>query len=95
MESTGRISRHTRLCDHRLRDIGWDTRIPDASKFLQWAFRELRRQTEYKTKAEGITGETVNPAYTSQRCSHTECDFTHFHLPVRVTTSQSNPAHSR
>jgi IS605 OrfB family transposase len=52
-------------------------RISDASKFQQWAFRELWRQTEYKAKAEGITVETVNPAYTSQRCSHTECGFTH------------------
>jgi IS605 OrfB family transposase len=52
-------------------------RISDASKFQQWAFRELRRQTAYKAKAEGIAVETVNPAYTSQRCSHTECGFTH------------------
>jgi IS605 OrfB family transposase len=52
-------------------------RISDASKFQQWAFRELRRQTEYKARAEGMAVETVNPAYTSQRCSHTECGFTH------------------
>jgi len=52
-------------------------RISDASKFQQWAFRELRRQTAYKAKEEEIAVETVNPAYTSQRCSHTECGFTH------------------
>ncbi|WP_225335231.1 RNA-guided endonuclease InsQ/TnpB family protein [Halomicrobium urmianum] len=52
-------------------------RISDASKFQQWAFRELRRQTNYKARAEGITVETVNPAYTSQRCSHSACGFTH------------------
>jgi putative transposase len=52
-------------------------RISDASKFQQWAFRELRRQTAYKSKAEGISVETVNPAYTSQRCSHADCGFTH------------------
>ncbi|KDE58949.1 transposase [Halostagnicola sp. A56] len=51
-------------------------RISNASKFQQWAFRELKRQTVYKARAEGITVETVNPAYTSQRCSHTECGFT-------------------
>jgi IS605 OrfB family transposase len=52
-------------------------RISNASKFQQWAFRELRRQTEYKARAEGIAVESVHPAYTSQRCSHTECGFTH------------------
>jgi putative transposase len=52
-------------------------RISNASKFQQWAFRELKRQTEYKARTEGITVESVNPAYTSQRCSHTECGFTH------------------
>jgi IS605 OrfB family transposase len=52
-------------------------RISDASKFQQCAFRELRRQTEYKAQAEGIVVETVNPAYTSQRCGHTECGFIH------------------
>jgi IS605 OrfB family transposase len=51
-------------------------RISNASKFQQWAFRELKRQTVYKAQAEGIVVETVNPAYTSQRCSHTECGFT-------------------
>jgi len=52
-------------------------RISDASKFQQCVFRELRRQTEYKAQAEGIVVETVNPAYTSQRCNHTECGFIH------------------
>lgn len=52
-------------------------RISNASKFQQWAFRELGRQITYKAKAEGITVEVVNPAYTSQQCSHTDCGFTH------------------
>ncbi|RJX49374.1 RNA-guided endonuclease InsQ/TnpB family protein [Halonotius pteroides] len=52
-------------------------RISNASKFQQWAFRELGRQITYKGKAEGITVEVVNPAYTSQQCSHSECGFTH------------------
>ena len=51
-------------------------RISNASKFQQWAFRELKRQTVYKARAEGIAVESVNPAYTSQRCSHSECGFT-------------------
>ncbi len=52
-------------------------RISNASKFQQWAFREVQRQTEYKACAEGIAVEIVGPAYTSQRCSHADCGFTH------------------
>ena len=52
-------------------------RMSDLSKFQQWAFRELSRKITYKAKAEGITVEVVNPAYTSQQCSHSECGFTH------------------
>ena len=52
-------------------------RIADLSKFQQWAFDELAQQITYKAKAEGITVEMVNPAYTSRQCSHTECGFTH------------------
>ena len=52
-------------------------RMSGASKFQQWAFNELVRQITYKAKAVGIVVETVNPAYTSQRCSDTECGFTH------------------
>ena len=52
-------------------------RISNASKFQQWAFRELGRQITYKAKSEWITVVVVNPAYTSQQCSHTECGFTH------------------
>ncbi|MFO8114926.1 MAG: transposase [Halorubrum sp.] len=52
-------------------------RISNGSKFQQWAFRELRRHVEYKAEAYGITVTAVNPAYTSQRCSHGECGFTH------------------
>jgi IS605 OrfB family transposase len=52
-------------------------RISNASKFQQWAFRELKRQVEYKARTEGIAVESVHPAYTSQRCSHSDCGFTH------------------
>jgi len=51
--------------------------ISDTSKFQQWAFNELKRQVEYKSKAEGLSVETVHPQYTSQRCSKTGCGFTH------------------
>ena len=52
-------------------------RISNASKFQQWAFRELHRHVEYKAEEHGIDVDDVNPAYTSQRCSHGECGFTH------------------
>ncbi|MFC6952741.1 transposase [Halorubellus litoreus] len=52
-------------------------RISAASKFQQWSFRKLKRYAEYKAEEYGIGVEDVSPAYTSQRCSHTECGFVH------------------
>ena len=52
-------------------------RISNASKFQQWSFRELQRHVEYKAEEYGIDVDDVAPAYTSQRCSHGECGFTH------------------
>ncbi|MDY6818601.1 MAG: zinc ribbon domain-containing protein [Halobacteriales archaeon] len=54
-------------------------RISDASKFQQWAFRELQHHVGYKAEEYGIDVDDVAPAYTSQRCSHGECGcgFTH------------------
>jgi len=52
-------------------------RISNASKFQQWAFRELQCHVEYKAEEYGINVDDVAPAYTSQRCSHGECGFTH------------------
>jgi transposase len=52
-------------------------RISNASKFQQWAFRELQRHVEYKAEEHGIEVDDVTPAYTSQRCSHGKCGFTH------------------
>jgi IS605 OrfB family transposase len=52
-------------------------RISTASKFQQWAFRELQRHVEYKAEEYGLDVDDVAPAYTSQRCSHGECGFTH------------------
>ena len=51
-------------------------RISNAPKFQQWTFNELKRQVTYKAKQQGITVETVHPAYTSQRCCKTGCGFT-------------------
>jgi IS605 OrfB family transposase len=52
-------------------------RISNASKFQQWAFRELHRHVEYKAEEYGIDVDNVAPQYTSQRCSHGVCGFTH------------------
>ena len=52
-------------------------RISNASKFQQWAFRTIQEFTEYKAEEYGILVGTVQPAYTSQRCSHSACRFTH------------------
>jgi len=52
-------------------------RISNASKFQQWAFRELQRHVKYKAEEYGIDVDDVSPAYMSQRCSHGECGFTH------------------
>jgi IS605 OrfB family transposase len=52
-------------------------RISNASKFQQWAFRELQRHVEYKAEEHGINVDTVAPQYTSQQCSHSACGFTH------------------
>jgi IS605 OrfB family transposase len=52
-------------------------RISNASKFQQWAFRELQRHVEYKAEEYGIGVDDVTPQYTSQRCSHGDCGFTH------------------
>jgi IS605 OrfB family transposase len=39
------------------------------TRLHRWAFRELQCFLEYKARAQGITVEYVNPAYTSQTCS--------------------------
>ena len=52
-------------------------RIPGAKRLHAWAFRGLYEYVSYKATARGIAVEQVTPAYTSQRCSHTDCGFTH------------------
>jgi IS605 OrfB family transposase len=52
-------------------------RISNGKKFQQWAFRELQELVAYKAEEHGILVDDVAPQYTSQRCSHSECGFTH------------------
>ncbi|MFC7009681.1 zinc ribbon domain-containing protein [Halalkalicoccus salilacus] len=51
--------------------------ISNASTFQQWAFRRIRKYTEYKAAECRIAVETVASQYTSQQCSHVDCSFTH------------------
>ncbi|MCD2203292.1 RNA-guided endonuclease InsQ/TnpB family protein [Halobacterium sp. KA-6] len=51
--------------------------ISNASKFQQWAFKQLQEFVTYKAEDHGILVDDVRPQYTSQRCSHSECGFTH------------------
>ena len=76
LDKTVRIRRiTTTIAFENLEYIG--ERISNASKFQQWAFRELQRHVEYKIEEYGIDVDNVAPVYTSQRCSHGECGFTH------------------
>lgn len=43
----------------------------------RWAFRKLYEFVSYKAVARGIAVRQVNPAYTSQQCSRTDCSFAH------------------
>jgi len=49
--------------------------IANGSKFQQWAYAKFVKLVEYKVESTELFVDTVNPAYTSQRCSH--CGFTH------------------
>lgn len=50
--------------------------LPPQKQFHSWAFNQLFQYVEYKAREQGISVEQVNPQYTSQRCSHTDCGFT-------------------
>ncbi|WP_433629428.1 RNA-guided endonuclease InsQ/TnpB family protein [Halomicrococcus sp. NG-SE-24] len=49
--------------------------IANGSKFQQWAYAKFVELGEYKVESTELFVDFVNPAYTSQRCSH--CGFTH------------------
>ncbi|NHN64338.1 IS200/IS605 family element transposase accessory protein TnpB [Haloarcula sp. JP-Z28] len=52
-------------------------RLPHADWHHVWAFRRLIEYVEYKAPEHGVAVEQVEPDHTSQRCSHTDCGFTH------------------
>ncbi|WP_276260678.1 RNA-guided endonuclease InsQ/TnpB family protein [Haloglomus litoreum] len=53
------------------------SRISNGKKFQQWAFNKLQEFVVYKAEEYGMLVDDVTPQYTSQRCSHSECGFTH------------------
>ncbi|MFB6235982.1 MAG: RNA-guided endonuclease InsQ/TnpB family protein [Halopenitus sp.] len=52
-------------------------RLPQAKWHHVWAFRRLVEYVEYKAPERGVSVEQVEPSHTSQRCSRTDCGFTH------------------
>ncbi|PSQ25104.1 transposase [Halobacteriales archaeon QS_9_67_15] len=52
-------------------------RLPHAKWHHVWAFRRLYEYVSYKAPEQGIPVEQVEPNHTSQRCSRTDCGFTH------------------
>lgn len=51
-------------------------RLPGATAVHRWAFRILIEFVEYRAAERGIRVVRVDPAYTSQRCSRTDCGHT-------------------
>jgi len=52
-------------------------RLPGAKWHHIWAFRRLVEYVSYKAPERGVSVEQVEPNHTSQRCSRTDCGFTH------------------
>jgi IS605 OrfB family transposase len=52
-------------------------RLPQAKWHHVWAFRRLFEYVSYKALERGVSVEQVEPNHTSQRCSRTDCGFTH------------------
>ncbi|MBP1986184.1 RNA-guided endonuclease InsQ/TnpB family protein [Halolamina salifodinae] len=52
-------------------------RLPQAKWHHVWAFRRLFEYVAYKAPEQGVSVEQVEPNHTSQRCSRTDCGFTH------------------
>lgn len=53
---------------------GIRSRLSGATAVHHWAYRTLIGFVDYRAAARGIDVEQVDPAHTSQRCSHTDCD---------------------
>jgi putative transposase len=66
-------------CDAIIFEIldGIRDRLPFAQWHHIWAFRRLIEYVEYKAPEHGIAVEQVESNHTSQRCSRTDCGFTH------------------
>ena len=52
-------------------------RLPQAKWHHVWAFGRLFEYVSYKAPERGVSVEQVEPNHTSQRCSRTDCGFTH------------------
>jgi putative transposase len=52
-------------------------RLTHATWHHVWAFRRLFKYVSYKAPEWGVSVEQVAPNHTSQRCSRTDCGFTH------------------
>ncbi len=52
-------------------------RLPHAKWHHVWAFRRLFEYVSYKAPERNVSVEQVEPKHTSQRCSRTDCGFTH------------------
>jgi putative transposase len=52
-------------------------RLPQAKWHHVWAFRRLFEYVSYKAPECSVSVEQVKPNHTSQRCSRTDCGFTH------------------
>ena len=52
-------------------------RLPHAKWHHLWAFRRLWEYVSYKAPERGVSVKQVEPNHTSQRCSRTDCGFTH------------------
>ncbi len=55
---------------------GIRSRLPNATVVHRWAFRTLLTFVQYRAKTRGLVVETIDPHYTSQRCSRTDCGHT-------------------
>ena len=51
--------------------------FPHAKWHHVWAFRRLYEYVSYEAPEQGVSVEQVEPNHTSQRCSRTDCGFTH------------------